>query len=176
MLLNKINYFAYIHKSNALINQEKYEDAIEWYKKRIEMGGWKEEVWYSYYRIGLCYKNLEKFEHALSTWLEAYNYYPERLEGIYEIIKHYRFNSKNKLCIEFYKMIKDNLDSNVKRNEYLFLHNSVYTYKIYYEYSIFAYYCGIRNINNEVIKNIFTKVVFPLPDGPTKAMVSPALA
>jgi len=32
--------------------------AIEYYKKRIEMGGWIEEVWHSYYSLGKCYMNI----------------------------------------------------------------------------------------------------------------------
>ena len=84
--------------------------------------------------------------------MEGYNYYPERLEGIYEIIKYYRINSKHKLAEIFYQIAKKILDKNHNRSGYLFLHNDVYESKIYYEYSILAYYFGITNINDEVVK------------------------
>lgn len=147
---NNVRYYFYL--GNSYHDSGQFEKAIESYKKRIEMGGWKEEVWYSYYRIGLCYKNLNKFEHALNAWLEGYNFYPERLEGIYELIKHYRYASKHKLSLTFYKMAKEILDKNLRREGYLFLHNDIYTFQIYYEYTIIAYYCGITNIDDEIVK------------------------
>jgi tetratricopeptide (TPR) repeat protein len=141
----------YFYLGNSYHDSGKYEEAISAYKKRIEIGGWQEEVWYSYYRIGTSYKNLNKFADALYYWLEGYDYYPNRLEAIYEIIKHYRVHSKHKLCMNFYYLAKDILNKNDNRDSYLFLHNDVYTYLLQYEYTIFAAYCGVKNIDNEII-------------------------
>ena len=77
-----VRYHFYL--ANSYHDLGKNEDAIEMYKKRIALGGWNQEVWYSYYRIGLCYKNMEKMPDAIYYWLEGYDYYPDRLEGIYE--------------------------------------------------------------------------------------------
>lgn len=147
---NNERYYFYL--ANSYYDSDRFEQAIDAYKKRIEFGGWKQEVWYSYYRIGLCYKNMDKFADALFYWLEAYDYYPERLEGIYEIIQHYRINGKYKLCLKFYNIAKEILNKNENRDTYLFLHNDIYLYKIYYEYTIFAAYNNIKNINNEMLK------------------------
>ena len=141
----------YFYLGNSYHDSGKYEQAIPMYLKRIEFGGWQEEVWYSYYRIGLCYKYLNKFADALFYWLEGYDYYPNRLEGIYEILKYYRIHSKHHLCNKFYSLAKEILDKNDNRDTYLFLHNGVYQYQIYYEYTIFAAYCGIKNIDNQII-------------------------
>jgi tetratricopeptide (TPR) repeat protein len=141
----------HFYLANSYYDSGRFDEAIDMYKKRIELGGWKEEVWYSYYRIGLCFQNMNQFADALFYWLEGYNYYPERLEGIYEIIKHYRIVSKHKLCLKFYNLAKEILDKNENRNSYLFLHNDVYTHKIYYEYTIFAAYNNIKNIDKEII-------------------------
>jgi len=146
---NAARYYFYL--ANSYHDSGKYEEAIPCYKKRIEFGGWQQEVWYSYYRIGKCYQNLNKFADALYYWLEGYDYYPNRLEAIYEIIKHYRLNSKHKLCMNFYNMIKEILDKNENRDGYLFLHNDVYTYLIDYEYTIFSAYCGVKNIDKQVV-------------------------
>ena len=82
---NNVRYYFYL--ANSYHDSGKYEEAIPIYIKRIEFGGWQEEVWYSYYRIGTCYYKLNKFSDALYYWLEGYDYYPNRLESIYEIIK-----------------------------------------------------------------------------------------
>lgn len=142
----------YFYLGNSYHDLGRFGEAINCYKKRIEIGGWKEEVWYSYYKIGICYKNMDKFANALQYWLEGYDYYPERLEAMYELIKHYRCNSKHKLCMMLYDQVKKILDKNENRDHYLFLHNDIYTNKIYYEYTIFAAYCGIKNICDESIK------------------------
>lgn len=147
---NNSRYHFYL--ANSYFDLKKYDEAIEFYHKRIKLGGWKEEVWFSYYRIGLCYKNQNKFNEALGYWLEGYEFYPERLEGIYEIIKHYRIIGKQKLSMIFYNLAKTILNKNEDRDEYLFLNNDVYTFKIFYEFTIIAAYCGFKNIDNEFIK------------------------
>jgi tetratricopeptide (TPR) repeat protein len=84
-------YLANSYRDNG--NREK---AIEMYKKRIEIGGWFDEVWHSYYSIGRCYNWSGQPELAIAYWLLAYDYFPKRLENIYEIIHYYRNESKHK--------------------------------------------------------------------------------
>lgn len=146
---NNARYYFYL--ANSYHDCGRFGEAINVYKKRIEFGGWKEEVWYSYYRIGLCFKNMNNYADALFYWLEGYDYYPERLEGIYEIIKYYRINGKQKLSFKFYNIANEILDKNENRDSYLFLYNDIYLYKIYYEYSIIASYNNIKNIDKEII-------------------------
>jgi glycosyltransferase involved in cell wall biosynthesis len=142
----------YFYLANSYYDIQNYNEAIDYYKKRIEFKGWQQEVWYSYYKIGLSYMNLNNFSSALFYWLEAYEYFPDRIENIYEIIKYYRLNGKNKLAYNFYKLAESKL--NLKKDDWLFLHNDVYSHKLYFEYTIIAYYNNIKNINNEFI-NLF---------------------
>jgi hypothetical protein len=51
-----------------------------------------------------------------------------------------------------YQIARKILDLNKNREQYLFLHNDIYTHKIYYEYSIIACYNEVKNINYEVIQ------------------------
>jgi glycosyltransferase involved in cell wall biosynthesis len=147
---NNVRYYFYL--ANTYHDLGRFGEAINVYKKRIELGGWNQEVWYSYFRIGSCYKNMNKFSDALYYWLEGYDYFPERLEAIYEIIHYYRNISKHKLCNYFYNLALDILKQKNNKDSYLFLHNDVYTYKLYFEYTIFAAYINVKNINNEIIQ------------------------
>jgi tetratricopeptide (TPR) repeat protein len=147
---NNVRYHFYL--ANTLFDLGRYDDAITYYKKRIEFGGWKEEVWYSYYKIGLAYKNKSDMGNAMLNWLDGYNYYPERLEGLYEIINYYRVIAKQKIGYEFYKMAKDILNKNYNYDGCLFHHNDIYKYKLAYEYTLLAAYVGINNINNEIVQ------------------------
>ena len=144
-----VRYHFYL--ANSYHDLGKNEEAIDMYKKRIALGGWNQEVWYSYYRIGLCYKKMGKISDAIYYWLEGYNFLPERLEGLHEILYHYRIEGKQKLAIAMYNICKTVLDKKLNTDDYLFLQASVYVYKIYYEFTICALYVGITNINNELM-------------------------
>jgi tetratricopeptide (TPR) repeat protein len=141
----------YFYLANTYHDSGDYNNAIEIYKKRIVFGGWDQEVWYSYYRIGLCYKNLKNMPEYINALLSAYNFLPDRLESLYEIICHYRHSGQNKIAKLFYDSAITILNKKNHIDDYLFLSNDVYNYKLYYEYSIIASYNNIKNINDEII-------------------------
>lgn len=167
---NNVRYFFYL--ANSYYDHGDYDKAIDIYKKRIELGGWNQEVWYSYFRIGNCYKNTGKHAEAIHSWMNGYDFLPDRLEGLYEIIHYYRNESKHKLCYLFYKLALDVLNKKHNIDEYLFLYKDIYSYKLHYEYTIIAAYIGIKNINDEIItilnncndenikNNLFTNMKF----------------
>lgn len=142
----------YFYLANSYHDSGKYEESIPYYTKRIEFGGWFQEIWYSYYRIGLCYSALGQKEKAIEYWLKGFYFYPERLEGLHQIMQHFRLTSQNYLCHEIYKKAKNILMLNKNKNDYLFLQNDVYTHKIYYEFIVIAYWVGVYNINDELIQ------------------------
>ena len=53
---HNVRYYFYL--ANSYHDTGRSEEAINFYKKRIELGGWNQEVWYSYFRIGKCFKNM----------------------------------------------------------------------------------------------------------------------
>lgn len=141
--------------ANSYFDSGKFDEAIENYKKRIEVGGWIEEIFYSYYRIGQCYESKSDMPNAIYYWMEAYNKHNQRLESIYRIVNHYRVVGKQKLAYDFITIIKDALLNHKKdrhlREGYLFLDDEPYKYKFDYELSIIAYYLNIKNINDEIV-------------------------
>ena len=148
---NKDRYHFYLANSYYSIGD--WENAIDVYKKRIEIGGWVQETWQCYYKIGHCYKNLNKMEDAVFQWLEAYNVLPTRVENLYEIVYYYRNKGKNHIAYGFYKIAKDILAKlkDSEKNDHLFLENDKYTYRFDYELSIIAGYVGIFNVNNSFV-------------------------
>jgi tetratricopeptide (TPR) repeat protein len=146
---NNERYHFYL--ANTYHDSGDYKNAIEIYKKRIKFGGWNQEVWYSYYRIGLCYKQMQNIPEYINALLDAYNYLPDRLEALHDLISHYRHLGQNKVSKLFYDSAKQILNKNNNIDDYLFLSNDVYKYKLYYEYTIIAGYNNIKNINDEVI-------------------------
>jgi len=142
----------HFYLANSYYNTNQIDEAIQSYKKRIEINDWVEECWYSYYRLGLCYQRKGKHAEALAAWLDGYNFYPLRAENIYEMVKHYRLAAKNKLAYHFYKLGKS---IPLPNSNVLFLHCDVYDYLFDYELSIFAYYLKPRPNILSNFMNIF---------------------
>jgi glycosyltransferase involved in cell wall biosynthesis len=59
------------------------DDSIQYYKKRIEIGGWHEEVWYSHYMISQLYLKIGNVNEAVKWVNLAHSYYPLRSEAIF---------------------------------------------------------------------------------------------
>lgn len=134
---NNDRYMFYL--ANSYLDVGQYQGAIDTYMKRIEIGGWKEEVWCCYYSIGKAYEALGKIEHAIHYWMEGYQYYPERIENLYRIVKYYRILGKNKIAHWYYKMAQHSRD-HYNHSDHLFFEKDVYEYKLDYEWCIISYY------------------------------------
>ena len=165
---NNDRYTFYL--ANSYRDKGDYEIAIKYYKKRMELRGWIEEIWFSCYMIGNCYKRIGKMEKAIYYWLEAYNIYPCRIENLYKIIKYYRICGKHYLANIFYR-IADEERKKTDKWSYLFTELDVYTCKLDYEMSIIGYYSNIDKIDlikssmkvlcsNECVDDVIIQNVF----------------
>jgi glycosyltransferase involved in cell wall biosynthesis len=129
---------AFLEKIKESEKKLKYE-AITYYQKRIEAGGFWEEVWYSYYNMGKLYFQLEEVEKAVHCLQRSYILYPQRVENLYEIIKYYREKGENEMAAHFYTMAHESCMKYPSR-DYLFIQKDVYDYKLDYEMTIIGYY------------------------------------
>lgn len=119
-----------------------YKNAISMYNNRILDGGWNEEVYMSKYKIGKCYKSLNKYDKSIYHFLDAWNFRPSRSEPLYEICKIYRELGNHQLVI-FFALYGVNIAYPV--NDILFIDHNVYKYKFHFEISISAWY--IKNFD-----------------------------
>jgi len=138
---NNDRYTFYL--ANSLKDAGILDEAIETYRKRTQLGGWIEEVWYSHFNIGHCYARKNDKANAIMAWLDAFDCYPARVENLHEIIHHYRIAGKNKLAYQFCVVAKKIIDSQ-QNFDFLFMQKDVYDYKIDYELSIVGYYYNME--------------------------------
>jgi tetratricopeptide (TPR) repeat protein len=148
---NNGRYHFYLGNSYFDVNET--ENAIKSYRNVIRVGSWIEEIFYSYLKLGHCYKRLNDEPNMIHSWIMAYNSLPERAESLYEIIHYYRNTGKNQLCKLFYETAK-----NIKFPTHcsLFIHKDVYDYKLLEEFSIFSYWINERDICREYF-DLFNK-------------------
>jgi glycosyltransferase involved in cell wall biosynthesis len=136
---NNERYVFYLAQSYKSLNQ--YEDSIKWYKKRIEIGGWKEEVWYSKFMIGQCYEDMGQWEQALAFYLDAFQYEPTRAEPLQQISTHYRLKEEYNLA---YLFAKQGSKISYPKDHILFISDPVYDYIFDEDISIAAFYTPFK--------------------------------
>jgi len=152
----------YFYLGNSYYNTGKNEEAIPHYKKRIELGGWVEEVFYSHLKLGHCYQNLGNEPQMLYHFVQGYQVRPCRAETLYELVKHYRIKGEHYKAYLFYEVAKQ---IPFPLNDLLFIDNDTYTYKLLYEFSIIAYYIGKTNISDtffELFRKMPIHGLYPL--------------
>jgi tetratricopeptide (TPR) repeat protein len=139
----------YFYLANSYFNTGRHDESIPYYIKRIELGGWHEEVFYAHLNLGHAYITIGKPEMAIYTWMNGYNIHPNRSETIYEITKYYREKGKTKIGMAFC-MLGRNIP--YPKNDSLFIHNDVYETGFDYELSILGYYNNYPNLHKLLCK------------------------
>lgn len=153
---NNERYLFYLARSHHCLNN--YEEAIKWYQARIEKGGWKEEVWYSKYMIGNCYEDMNQWDKALSCYLDAYQFNPERAETIQQISKYYRLKEQYDLA---YLFAKQGSRVPYPSQQILFISYPVYDYLFDEDLSVAAYYTPFKEEGYAATNRLMLKKNIP---------------
>lgn len=74
-------------------------EAVEWYKKRIELGGWKDEVYLSHLHMGIELNKTGKANEAIAAWRDGMEICPERAECCYHVARLERERGRNNLAL-----------------------------------------------------------------------------
>ena len=160
----------YFYLANSYFNSGRHEESIDYYKKRIELGGWVEEIFYSYLNLGHAHMKIGQDGEAIFAWMNGYNHHQTRSETIYEICKYYRERGKNKLAMVFCMLGKE---IPYPKNDTLFIHKDVYETGFDYELSILGYYNNypdtykvinrLMNYSNQSYNNLLSNYKFYCP-------------
>lgn len=128
------------------------EKALALYKRRAEMGGYQEEVWFSLYTIGNLLELLERpFHEIRDAYIKAYKYRPSRAESMYALAKLHRNNKEPALAHAYAAAAV----ATPYPNDNLFVDESVYEWRSLDEYAISASKLGMldkaRKANLELL-------------------------
>lgn len=115
------------------------EKSLHTYQRRVDMGGWAEEVWYALYEIAMLSERLG-FEAAtvVDRYLQAYQFRPQRAEPLGQLARFYR--QRNQYALSH--LFAARAIAIPKPTDSLFLDNSYYDWLNSDEYAIASYWIG----------------------------------
>lgn len=114
------------------------EQALGWFERRADLGGWEEEVFWSRYRIGVLTAILDDWPGAMAALVDAWESRPARLEPLYELCWRLRERGQHRTALAF---ARAGLDVPPPQDQ-LFLHRWIHEYGMLIEFSIAAYWAG----------------------------------
>ena len=114
------------------------EEAIELYRRRAGMGAWPEEVFYSFYQVGLLTDRLGQRDQAIVALFEAWNSRPQRAEPLYVLSSMFRDRRQYHTA---HLLGERGIRTPIPADA-LFLHRWMYEWGLLFEYSIAAYWVG----------------------------------
>ena len=131
---------AHFYLAQTLREAKQSREAIEVYRRRISLGGWEEEVWYSLFMIARCHQDLGEEPQFLSTCLEAYEKRPSRAEPLHALAEHYRKKGQNETAALF---AETGLQIPLP-NDLLFISENIYKTGFRHELSISGFYSAFQ--------------------------------
>jgi glycosyltransferase involved in cell wall biosynthesis len=147
------------YAAQSAFDCELYEIAEKEYLKRTDMGGWIEEIYYSWLRIGICRERLNKpIQDIADAYLKAYDTKPDRAEALYQLSCLYRRCDRPKNA---FMVAVQGLDLSMPGEYSLFVDSYVYDWGILDEISATAFYVGKYKLGYEVSDKLLKNTNIP---------------
>jgi hypothetical protein len=133
---NNTRYQFYLAQS--YFDSQQWDKAIAAYYKRVEMGGWEEECYYSLFRIALCEISKESpWTTVQQKFLDSYDFRPCRAEPLHAIARFLRMNGRPRAA---YLFAKEAAQIPYPHQDILFIDNNVYNWMALDELGSTAFY------------------------------------
>lgn len=133
---NNSRYQFYLGQS--YFDSQQWEKATEAYYKRVEMGGWEEECYYSLFRVALITIAQEKeWPIVQQKFLDAYDFRPCRAEPLHAIARALRMMGRPRAA---YVFAKQAAQIQFPQHDILFIDTNVYKWMALDELSATAYF------------------------------------
>jgi len=144
-------YAFYCGQSYKDAGPQYMDDAIEWYKKCLDLGNWVQEKYYACLMIGNLYKIKNDIPNTMKYWYKTVEYDIERMEGVVWAMKQLMADGQNLVVNALYHKFKD-----YKKNpqQKLFIFENDYNDEIEYHNSVCAFYVNDKESGYECCKKI----------------------
>jgi hypothetical protein len=143
--------------------------SLEAYQKRVDAGGWPEEVYYSMYMIGRLKETLRyPTSEVIEAYSRAWEFRPERLEAVFHAMRKLREEKRWVLALAYG-------ESALQRTgtaDILFVEPEIWQWRILDEFSICAFYAGkVESARDKVLAIINSPFYKDLPQSEKDRMM-----
>lgn len=123
--------------AQTLQNLSESDAAVELFRRRVELGGWDQEVFYSQFQIGRIL-GITDWDLAVPEFLRAWNYRPSRVEPLLELARGHRARGEYVNALLFAEQ-----GLGIPRSsDMLFVHNEAWDWALLFEFAIAAFHVG----------------------------------
>lgn len=145
--------------AQSYFDSQQWEKAIEAYYKRVEMGGWEEECYYSLFRVALCEIAKQSDWHIIQQkLLDSYDYRPCRAEPLHAISRYLRMNGRPRAG---YMFAKHAASIPYPQHDILFIDTAVYSWMIMDEVAATAFYVHEYNVGKSACESLLKSGALP---------------
>lgn len=93
--------------ANSYKDHGDLEKAIEWYKKTVELDGWKQEKYRSCIMLYDLYIKRNEFEKAYFWCINSMSFDKTRVEGVYKLVQWFCCKEMYEVAYHFYTFVQD---------------------------------------------------------------------
>ena len=147
------------YAAQSAFDARMFELAETEYLKRVEMGGWHEEVFFSWMRIGMCREFQKKpVEQIADAFMMAFELAPNRVEPLYHLSCIYRQYNRPRNA---FLVASLGLSIPLPQNDILFVDHANYLWGIYDEIATTAFYSGHPQIGLASCQKLLNEPYLP---------------
>jgi tetratricopeptide (TPR) repeat protein len=140
--------------------------AIVWYRRRLTVGGWEEETFYTRFRLGACLLQAGHAEEACGELWRAWGERPWRAEPLVLLAEHYRGHGLWELAwaaseLAYRRAGAEPDGQGHARVDALFVDASALEWRVAYEASIAAWYVGQFDRGRRLVSYLLSRDDLP---------------
>jgi hypothetical protein len=144
-------------------------EAARWYRMRLALGGWEEEMWQARWRLGAMLLATADVAEGCGELWRAWGERPWRAEPLATLAEHYRVTKQWPLTWQACELARRECGalptpergSPVEQRDRLFVDITVYEWRVAYEQSIAAWYVGEREQGKVLLDYVLARNDLP---------------
>ncbi len=155
------NARAAFYLAESYFVQGDFVNARECYARRLEMGGWDQEVYVALWRVAESMAQLEvSWPDVQEAYLRAWEFRPTRAEPLYAIADRYRVEGRYQLGYQFAKLAAE---IPFPEEDQLFIREDIYAWRATDTKAVCAYWIGKQAEAFALCRRLLARP--DLPDG-----------
>ncbi len=132
--------------------------AIDEYQKRVGLGGWAEEVYFSKLQIAALKERAgASYAEIVVAYIDAFDYRPTRAEAPCDLARYLRLQQRYSVACEFARIAR----ALARPDDVLFIDESVYAWRARDEQAVSAYWSGKRAISAQLCRDLLGEPNLP---------------